>query len=41
LWVKATANAGSTPDEHPAIMEMVPVGAMVVTVELRRGRTPR
>jgi hypothetical protein len=38
LWVKATANAGSIPDEAPAIIEMVPVGAIVVTVELRSGR---
>jgi hypothetical protein len=29
------------PDEHPAITERVPVGAMVVTVALRRGRSPR
>ena len=35
---KASAKTGSMPDEHPAIMEMVPVGAMVVTVELRSGR---
>ena len=38
LWVKATAKAGSTPEEHPAIIEIVPVGAMVVTVEFRSGR---
>ena len=29
---------GSTPDEHPAIIEIVPVGAIVVTVEFRIGR---
>jgi len=29
------------PDEHPAIIEMVPVGAMVVTFEFRRGRSSR
>jgi hypothetical protein len=35
---KARAKIGSTPEEHPAIMEMVPVGAIVVTVEFRMGR---
>ena len=35
---KASAKIGSMPDEQPAIIEMVPVGAMVVTVELRSGR---
>ena len=34
----ASAKIGSTPDEHPAIIEIVPVGAIVVTVELRIGR---
>jgi hypothetical protein len=34
----ASAKTGSIPDEQPAIIEMVPVGAMVVTVALRRGR---
>jgi len=29
------ANSGSMPDEHPARMESVPVGAMVVVVALR------
>jgi hypothetical protein len=29
------------PDEHPAIIEMVPVGAMVVTVALRSGQAGR
>jgi hypothetical protein len=29
---------GSMPDEQPAIIEIVPVGAMVVTVEFRSGR---
>ena len=28
---------GSTPEETPAMMDRVPVGAMVVTVPLRRG----
>ena len=32
---KATANNGSIPLEHPAIMLIVPVGAIVVTVALR------
>ena len=31
LWAKS----GSTPEEHPAMMDSVPVGAMVVTVALR------
>ncbi len=38
---KASAKTGSMPEEQPAIIEMVPVGAMVVTVELRRGRPVR
>ena len=38
---KASAKRGSMPDEHPAIIEMVPVGAMVVTFEFRRGRASR
>ena len=38
---KASAKIGSMPDEQPAIIEIVPVGAMVVTVELRSGRTLR
>jgi len=37
---KQTANSGSTPEEAPAMIEMVPVGAMVVTVALRWGRAP-
>ncbi len=36
---KASAKTGSMPEEHPAIIEMVPVGAMVVTVALRNGRS--
>ncbi len=27
------------PDEQPAIIEIVPVGAIVVTVEFRSGRS--
>jgi hypothetical protein len=30
------ANKGSMPLEHPAMMEIVPVGAMVVRVALRK-----
>ena len=37
LRTKASANSGSTPDEAPANIDMVPVGAMVVTVALRGG----
>jgi hypothetical protein len=33
--VKASANSGSMPEEQSAMMEMVPVGAMVVRLELR------
>ena len=29
--VKARENRGSMPEEHPAMIEIVPVGAMVVT----------
>ncbi len=35
LREKHSANNGSMPDEHPAMMDRVPVGAMVVTVALR------
>ena len=35
LRVKQSAKSGSTPEEQPAMMESVPVGAMVVTVALR------
>ena len=38
---KASANTGSMPDEHPASIEMVPVGAMAVTVAFRIGRPVR
>ncbi len=41
LRMNATANSGSIPDEHPAMMEMVPVGATVVTLQLRRRRSGR
>ncbi len=34
--MKATAKMGSRPDEQPEMMEMVPVGATVVTLQLRR-----
>ena len=42
LRMNATANNGSRPDEHPAMMLIVPVGATVVTLQLRsncNGRT--
>jgi hypothetical protein len=39
--MKATANSGSIPDEHPAMIEMVPVGATVVRLQLRRRRIGR
>ena len=35
VLVKAMANIGSMPLEVAAIIEIVPVGAMVVTVALR------
>src|SRR3972149_1750682 len=35
------AKMGSMPDEAPAMMLMVPVGAMVITVELRSGGPSR
>ena len=38
LRMKARAKMGSTPLEQPAMMEMVPVGAMVVRVALRTRR---
>ncbi len=34
--MNATANSGSRPDEHPAMIEIVPVGATVVVLQLRR-----
>jgi hypothetical protein len=40
--MKATAKRGSIPPEHPAKMEMVPVGATVVRLQFlsfRSGRT--
>ena len=33
--MNATANSGSSPLEHPAMIEIVPVGATVVTLQLR------
>ena len=33
--MKATAKSGSMPELQPAMMEMVPVGATVVTLQLR------
>jgi hypothetical protein len=33
--VKLRAKRGSIPEEHPAIMDKVPVGAIVVVVALR------
>ena len=41
LRMKARAKIGSTPLETPAMMEMVPVGAMVVRVALRTRLAPR
>ena len=40
LRAKLRANSGSTPDEQPARIDSVPVGAMVVMVALRRGGMP-
>ena len=37
----ASAKCGSMPLEHPASRLMVPVGAMVITLELRTGGMPR
>ncbi len=44
--MNATANSGSIPEEHPAMIEIVPVGATVVRLQLRsrrmgRTRSPR
>ena len=44
--MNATAKSGSRPDEQPAMIEIVPVGATVVTLQLRsicigRMRSPR
>src|SRR5256885_8543642 len=39
--MNATANSGSMPDEHPAMIEMVPVGATVVRLQLRSLRMGR
>ena len=46
LRMKATAKSGSSPDEQPAMIEIVPVGATIVTLQLRsicigRMRSPR
>jgi hypothetical protein len=35
LRTKVSAKVGSMPPEQPAMMEMVPVGATVVSVALR------
>jgi hypothetical protein len=35
LRMNATANSGSRPEEQPAMIEIVPVGATVVTLQLR------
>ncbi len=40
LRTYARAKTGSTPLDVPAIMLIVPVGAMVVVVALRRGGSP-
>jgi hypothetical protein len=34
--MNATAKSGSIPELQPAMMEMVPVGATVVTLQFRR-----
>ena len=39
--MNATAKSGSMPDEQPAMMEMVPVGATVVRLQLRKRRIGR
>ena len=39
--MNATAKSGSMPELHPAMIEMVPVGATVVTLQLRRRRMGR
>src|SRR6267143_2844214 len=39
--MNATANRGSMPDEQPAMIEMVPVGATVVRLQLRSLRMGR
>ena len=33
--MKASENTGSMPEEHPAMIEIVPVGAIVVTWAFR------
>ncbi len=33
--MNATAKSGSIPELHPAMIEMVPVGATVVTLQFR------
>ncbi len=39
--MNATANRGSMPLEQPAMIEIVPVGATVVTLQFRRRRIGR
>ena len=39
--MKATAKSGSMPDAHPAMIEIVPVGATVSTLQLRSRRSGR
>src|SRR5213080_1157441 len=39
--MNATANSGSMPEEHPAMIEIVPVGATVVRLQLRSRRIGR
>jgi hypothetical protein len=41
LRMNATAKSGSMPDEQPAMIEIVPVGATVVTLQLRSFRIGR
>ena len=41
LRMNATAKSGSIPPLHPAMMEMVPVGATVVRLQLRSGLSGR
>src|SRR2546430_6795476 len=41
LRMNGTANNGSMPEEHPAMIEIVPVGATVVRLQLRSRRIGR
>ncbi len=41
LRMNATAKSGSIPEEQPAMIEIVPVGATVVRLQLRSRRSGR